>query len=204
MIKTNVEKTSGRLPTAVSSRLPPLWRMLFCVSLVGKVLLKRNLLFIIRELTQVRNHTDVVTVQRSLLIRRPLLLIRSSMSLKENLKMSHLLVRTECSKFLRAVIMAWRKTTNVANVAEPSVIIRFSSSIREFTPERSLISAGSVGKLSDGVQISLDIREFTLSRNGMSATKVGALKICSHKFSLVKNHFGAKNVGKPSHVKEVF
>lgn len=203
MIKTNIEKTSDQPPVAVSPRVLLLQRNLFLVSSVGKLLLEKNPSLIIREFTQVRSHTDVVNVQKSLPIGRPLLLIRSSISFRENLRMGHLIVRTACSRFLR-VATTQRKPTNVASVAKPSVITRSSSSIREFTPERSLTSARNVGKLSDGVLTSPVIREFTLWKNSMSIVKVETHQICSHKSSLVRNLFGAKNVGKLLHVKEVF
>lgn len=203
MIKIYVEETSDRPPVAVSPRMPLLQRKLFLVSSVGKLLLERNLSLIIREFTQARSHTDVVNVKKSLPIGQPLLLIRSSMPFRENLKMGHRLVKTEFSKFLRAVTPQ-RKPTNVASVAKPSVITHSSSSIREFTPERSLISAENVGKLSDGVLTSPVIKGFTLWKNNTSTVKVETCQICSHKSSLVRNLFGAKNVEKLLHVKEVF
>lgn len=199
MIKTNV-RTSDWPPAAVSSRVPLLGRKPFHVSSVGKRSLGRNLSLIIREFTQVRSPTDAANVKKSLPIGQPLLLIRSSMPFKEDPRMGRLQVRTQCSSFLRTV---QRKPTNVASVAKPSAITRSSSSIREFTPEKSLTSAGNVGKLSDGVLTSPDIRGFTLWKNGTSATKVRTLQICSRRSSLVRNPFGAKNVGKLSHAKEV-
>jgi hypothetical protein len=109
----------------------------------------------------------------------------------------------QCFPFLGVVIIL-RGLISVNTVAKPFTIAHFFSFMREFTLERSPISAGSVKKPSDGVPISTDIRENTFCTSGISIVKVKRLQIYSQKFSLIRSPFGVKNVEKPLHVKEAF